>query len=62
MDVMGPNQAESLGVKKYIIVIVNDFSIFTWVIFLREKSKTFQLIKFFFKRLQMEKTLFFKNP
>lgn len=39
MDLLGPVQIESLNGKKYIFVLVDDFSRFTWVRFLREKSE-----------------------
>ncbi|XP_068323079.1 uncharacterized protein [Pyrus communis] len=41
MDLVGPVQTESIGGKKYILVLVDDFSRFTWVAFLREKSDAF---------------------
>ena len=37
LDLMGPTRIESLGGKKYIMVVVNDFIRYTWVIFLRSK-------------------------
>ena len=37
VDLMGPTRTESLGGKRYIMVIVDDFSRYTWVEFLREK-------------------------
>ncbi|XP_024010096.1 uncharacterized protein LOC112085206 [Eutrema salsugineum] len=40
MDLMGPVQTESLGGKRYVFVLVDDFSQYTWVRFLREKTKT----------------------
>ncbi|KAI5339060.1 hypothetical protein L3X38_018332 [Prunus dulcis] len=55
MDLVGPIQTLSLGGKKYIIVMVDDFSWFTWVSFLREKSKTFLRFKFVCHLLQKEK-------
>ena len=38
IDLMGPTRPESLGGKRYIMVIVDDFSRYIWVEFLREKS------------------------
>ncbi|KAA0036548.1 gag-pol polyprotein [Cucumis melo var. makuwa] len=38
MDLMGPVQTVSLGGKKYVFVVVDDFSCFTCVRFLKEKS------------------------
>ena len=47
IDLCGPSTVESLHHKKYILVIVDDFTRFTWVFFLRLKSKTAsELIKF----------------
>ena len=37
VDLMGPTRTESLGGKRYIMVIVDDFLGYTWVEFLREK-------------------------
>jgi hypothetical protein len=37
MDLMGPMQFESLGGKRYAFVVVDDFSRFTWINFIREK-------------------------
>lgn len=59
MDLLGLTQTKSLGGKKYIFVIVDNFSKFTWVIFLREKSKNFEFVKNIFKKLQNEKNFLF---
>ncbi|GJZ90234.1 retrovirus-related pol polyprotein from transposon TNT 1-94 [Tanacetum coccineum] len=37
MDLYGPMRMESINGKKYILVIVDDYSRFTWVKFLRSK-------------------------
>ncbi|CAL8988995.1 unnamed protein product [Prunus brigantina] len=55
MDLVGPIQTMSLGGKKYILVMVDDFSRFTWVSFLREKSETFQRFRSVCHLLQKEK-------
>ena len=55
MDLMRPTQTESLGGKKYTFVIVDDFSRFTWVKFIKEKSETFCVFATLVKRLQTEK-------
>ena len=52
---MGPTRTKSLGGKRYIIVIVNDFSRYTWVEFLREKSEAREKMEILCKRLQKEK-------
>lgn len=40
MDLKGPIQVENLAGKKYMFVFVDDFSRYTWVRFIREKSET----------------------
>ncbi|KAG7559036.1 Integrase catalytic core [Arabidopsis thaliana x Arabidopsis arenosa] len=55
MDLMGPVQTESLSGKKYILVLVDDFSRFTWVRFLREKSEAVESFKILALQLQTEK-------
>jgi hypothetical protein len=45
MDLMGPMQVESIGGKRYAYVVVDDFSRYTWVKFIREKSETFDVFK-----------------
>ncbi|CAA0808198.1 Unknown protein, partial [Striga hermonthica] len=55
MDLTGPIQVESYNGKKYIFVCVDDFSRFTWVDFIREKSDTFDTFKTLCLRLEKEK-------
>ena len=43
MDLFGPTRTISLGGKRYGLVIVDDYSRFTWVIFLAHKDETFGL-------------------
>jgi hypothetical protein len=40
MDLFGPIAYISIGRSKYCLVIVDDYSRFTWVFFLQEKSQT----------------------
>jgi hypothetical protein len=47
MDLFGPPSYASLGGKKYCLVIVDDYSRYTWVYFFTYKSKTQQTIKDF---------------
>src|SRR3954465_13684160 len=47
MDLFGPLNYASLGGNKYGLVIVDDFSHFTWVFFLDDKSKVFDIFKTF---------------
>ena len=52
---MGLTCTESLGGKRYILVMVDDFSRFTWVELLREKLEVAKRIKKPCIRLQVEK-------
>ena len=52
---MGPTRTESLGGKRYIMVIIDDFSRYTWIEFLREKSEVCEKLETFCKRLPNEK-------
>nr|GFC36573.1 retrovirus-related Pol polyprotein from transposon TNT 1-94 [Tanacetum cinerariifolium] len=53
MDLYGPMRVESVNGKKYILVIVNDYSRFTWVKFLRSKDETPMFIIKFLKMIQV---------
>ncbi|KAK2388640.1 putative mitochondrial protein [Trifolium repens] len=55
MDLMGPMQVESLGGKRYVLVVVDDFSRYTWVNFIREKSDAFDVFKELCLQIQREK-------
>nr|GEV15157.1 retrovirus-related Pol polyprotein from transposon TNT 1-94 [Tanacetum cinerariifolium] len=46
MDLCGLMRVQSINGKKYILVIVDDYSIFSWVKFLRPKMKLQNLQKF----------------
>ncbi|KAI3691773.1 hypothetical protein L6452_31575 [Arctium lappa] len=53
MDLCGPMRTQSLGGKKYILVIVDDYSRYTWVKFLRTKDETPDVIITFLKTTQV---------
>ena len=55
MDLMGPMQVETIAGKMYVFMCVDDFSRFTWVDFLKEKSETFDVFKKLCKKLKNEK-------
>ena len=57
LDLMGPTKTESLGGKRYITVMVNDFSRYAWVILLLSKFDAPDHIKALCIRLQNEKSL-----
>ncbi|KAK8942810.1 hypothetical protein KSP39_PZI009563 [Platanthera zijinensis] len=54
MDLFGPIIVQSLGGKSYTLVVVDDFSRFTWVFFLRKKSDNFKCLIEFLKCIQIE--------
>jgi transposase InsO family protein len=54
MDLFGPVAYLSIGGSKYGLVIVDDFSRFTWVFFLQDKSETQGTLKRFLRRDQNE--------
>ncbi|GJS21181.1 retrovirus-related pol polyprotein from transposon TNT 1-94 [Tanacetum coccineum] len=47
MDLCGPMRVESINGKKYILVVVDDYTRFGWVRFLRTKDETPEVIKKF---------------
>nr|GEZ26085.1 retrovirus-related Pol polyprotein from transposon TNT 1-94 [Tanacetum cinerariifolium] len=53
MDLSGPMRVESVNGKMYILVIVDDYSRFTWVKFLRSKDETLDFIIKFLKMTQI---------
>jgi transposase InsO family protein len=54
MDLFGPIAYISIGGSKYCLVIVDDYSRFTWVFFLQEKSQTQETLKGFLRWAQNE--------
>ncbi|GJU21180.1 retrovirus-related pol polyprotein from transposon TNT 1-94 [Tanacetum coccineum] len=53
MDLCGPMRVQSIKGKKYILVIVDDYSRFTWVKFLRLKDETPEFVTNFLKQIQV---------
>ncbi|GKC75005.1 retrovirus-related pol polyprotein from transposon TNT 1-94 [Tanacetum coccineum] len=53
MDLYGPMRVQSINRKKYILVIVNYYSRFTWVKFLRSKDETSEFVIKFLKQIQV---------
>ncbi|KAI3510741.1 hypothetical protein L1887_17875 [Cichorium endivia] len=53
MDLCRPSAVESIRKKKYILVIVDDYSRFTWVLFLRNKSDAAEEIINFIKKMEV---------
>ncbi|GJX75998.1 putative ribonuclease H-like domain-containing protein [Tanacetum coccineum] len=51
MDLCGPMRVESINGKQYVLVIVDDYSRYTWVHFLRSKDEAPKEIKTFLKKI-----------
>nr|GEW19452.1 putative ribonuclease H-like domain-containing protein [Tanacetum cinerariifolium] len=51
MDLCGLMRVASINGKRYVLVIVDDYSRYTWVYFLRTKDKTPEVIKNFLKKI-----------
>jgi transposase InsO family protein len=54
MDLFGPTTYESLGGNLYCLVIVDDYSRYTWTFFLHDKTEVAACFKKFAKRAQNE--------
>ncbi|GJU01625.1 retrovirus-related pol polyprotein from transposon TNT 1-94 [Tanacetum coccineum] len=52
MDLCGPMRVASINGKKYILVIVDDYSRYTWTLFLRSKDETPEVLKDFLIMIQ----------
>lgn len=59
MNLFGPTRTTSIGGKRYAFVIVDDYSRFTWVMFLTNKDDTLKNFEFFCKKIQREKGLLY---
>ncbi|GKA89603.1 ribonuclease H-like domain-containing protein [Tanacetum coccineum] len=53
MDLCGPMRVKSINGKWYVLVIVGDYSRYTWVHFLRSKDDTPEVIKTSLKKMQL---------
>jgi hypothetical protein len=42
MDTVGPSRLRSMGAKWYVLVIVNDYSRYSWVFFLESKDEVLE--------------------
>ncbi|GJS97736.1 retrovirus-related pol polyprotein from transposon TNT 1-94 [Tanacetum coccineum] len=52
MDLCGPIRVASINGKKYILVIVEEYSRYTWTLFLRSKDETPEVLKDFLIMIQ----------
>ncbi|GJR21748.1 retrovirus-related pol polyprotein from transposon TNT 1-94 [Tanacetum coccineum] len=61
MDLCGPMRVASINGKKYILVIVDDYSRYTWTLFLRSKDETPEVLKDFLTMIQRNLQAQFKQ-
>ncbi|GKD64278.1 retrovirus-related pol polyprotein from transposon TNT 1-94 [Tanacetum coccineum] len=61
MDLCGPMRVQSVNGKKYILVIVDDYSRFTWVKFLASKDEAPDFIIKFLKMIQVRLNAIVRN-
>ncbi|CAH9118454.1 unnamed protein product, partial [Cuscuta europaea] len=52
MDLCGPMRVQSINGRKYTLVIVDDFSRYTWTKFLRKKDEAAEIIMTFVRTVQ----------
>nr|GEY14431.1 zinc finger, CCHC-type [Tanacetum cinerariifolium] len=52
MDLCGPMRVASINGKKYILVIIDDYSRYTWTLFLRSMDETPEVLKEFLTMIQ----------
>ena len=57
MDLFGPVNVMSLSRKKYALVMVDDYSKYTWVLFLHSKDEATQMIIDHIKKIEVEAKL-----
>nr|GEY05532.1 copia protein [Tanacetum cinerariifolium] len=53
MDLCGPMRIESINGKRYVLVVIDDYSRYTWVFFLRSKDEASEVIISFNKKTQV---------
>jgi len=55
MDIFGPTRMQSLGGKRYYLVVVDDYTSYRWVFFLTHKHEAFSHFSKLIKNIQNEK-------
>jgi transposase InsO family protein len=55
MDIVGPARVRSTGGKWYVLVVVDDYSLYVWVFFLEEKGETSDFVRDLVLRLRNER-------
>jgi transposase InsO family protein len=54
MNIVGPSRVHSMGGKWYVLVIVDDYSRYSWVLFLERKDEVFEQFQSLALRLNNE--------
>jgi len=52
MDLFGPTNVLSHSKKQFILVVIDDFSRFTWVFYMHKKSETADILKTFITKIK----------
>lgn len=55
MNLVGTRKTRSLSEKKYIFVVMDNYFIYTWVLFITHKSEHIEVFKKLCKRITIEK-------
>nr|GFB37264.1 integrase, catalytic region, zinc finger, CCHC-type, peptidase aspartic, catalytic [Tanacetum cinerariifolium] len=53
MDLCGPMRVQSINGKRYVLVVVDDYSRYTWIFFLHSKDEASEVIISFIKKTQV---------
>nr|GFC67156.1 hypothetical protein [Tanacetum cinerariifolium] len=53
MDLCGPMRIQTINGKRYVLVVVDDYSWYTWVFFLHSKDEASEVIISFIKKTQV---------
>jgi len=61
MELFGPSRTKSICGNYYVLVLVDDFSRFTWTFFISSKSDIFQVFRKFATIIQNKKDLRIKS-
>jgi transposase InsO family protein len=54
MDTVGPSRVRSMGSKLYVLVIIDDYSHYSWIFFLESKGEVFEYFRSLALRLNNE--------
>nr|GEW44581.1 hypothetical protein [Tanacetum cinerariifolium] len=57
LDLCGPMHVKSINRKRYVLVVVDDYSRYTWIFFLHSKDEASEVIISFIKKIQVNPQL-----